>query len=70
MTDDTDDPGPEDGRLISLLQPGEVAYWTAALGVTRQELARAVDAVGHSAAKVRAWLKKTAPPTPGLRKPD
>ena len=46
-----------DGKLISLKQLHEVVYWTAALKVDVATLRRAVKAVGHSAAKVRAWLK-------------
>jgi hypothetical protein len=37
----------------------EVKYWTKHLGVTRQELQRAVDKVGNSAAAVRKELDRT-----------
>jgi hypothetical protein len=37
----------------------EVKYWTKHLGITPQELQRAVDKVGNSAAAVRKELGKT-----------
>jgi hypothetical protein len=36
----------------------EVAYWTKALGVSREELQRAVDKVGNSTTAVRKELGK------------
>ncbi|WP_232280358.1 DUF3606 domain-containing protein [Sphingomonas sp. PAMC 26605] len=35
----------------------EVEYWTHKFGVTRAELQKAIDAVGHSAAAVEKHLK-------------
>jgi hypothetical protein len=49
-----------DGKLISLTEDYEVQYWTAALGVDETTLRIAVEMVGHSAAKVRAWLAEQA----------
>ncbi len=46
-----------DRKLISLEQDYEVRYWTQAFGVTRKELIDAVQAVGHSADKVRHYLE-------------
>jgi hypothetical protein len=37
-------------------EPHEVKYWTHALGVSRQELQKAIDKVGNSAATVRKEL--------------
>ena len=37
----------------------EVKYWTKHLGVTQEELQRAVDKVGNSAAAVRKELGKS-----------
>lgn len=54
--DDKANPGPEDGKLVSLGERFELDYWTSALGCTRARLREAVAAVGHSAAHVRAWL--------------
>jgi uncharacterized protein DUF3606 len=45
-----------DRKLISLNQEHEVRYWTQAFGVTKKELFDAVQAVGHSAEKVRDYL--------------
>jgi hypothetical protein len=41
---------------IAMNEPLEVKYWTKHLGVTRDELQRAVDKVGNSAAAVRKEL--------------
>lgn len=49
---------PEDPNTISLGEAWEVKYWCEALGVTEARLREAVRAVGHSVAKVRAYLKK------------
>jgi len=46
-----------DRKLISLQEDYEVRYWTEALGVSKKELVDAVQAVGHSADKVRDYLK-------------
>lgn len=56
MSDDRTNPGPEDGKLVSLAEAHEVAYWTRALGCTALQLEVAVRAVGHSAAAVRDYL--------------
>lgn len=56
MADNLGDPGPEDGKLIALTEPHELAYWTKALGVSVPRLIEAVEAAGHSARDVRAWL--------------
>jgi hypothetical protein len=45
---------------IAMNEELEVKYWTKHLGVTREELQRAVDKVGNSAAAVRKELGKTA----------
>ena len=37
----------------------EVKYWTNHLGITQEELQRAVDKVGNSAAAVRKELGRT-----------
>jgi hypothetical protein len=44
---------------IAMDEATEVKYWTKHLGVTRDELQRAVDKVGNSAAAVRKELGKT-----------
>lgn len=59
MTDRPDDAGHDNGttRLISLQQQQQVQYWTTRLGVSRNQLLQAIDAVGDSAPQVEAWLK-------------
>lgn len=46
-----------DRKLISLKQDYEVRYWTQALGVSKDELKDAVNAVGPSAQRVREYLQ-------------
>jgi hypothetical protein len=45
-----------DRSKINMHQPFEVKYWTHALGVSREQLQKAVDKVGNSAATVRKEL--------------
>jgi hypothetical protein len=45
-----------DRNFISLNEPYEVRDWTNSLAVTEFELREAIEAVGHSADKVREYL--------------
>jgi hypothetical protein len=45
-----------DRSKINVQQPYEVKYWTHALGVSNEELQKAVEKVGNSAASVRKEL--------------
>lgn len=58
MSDNTKNVGTPDRNLISMKEEHEVRYWTQALGVTKEELQRAVDAVGNGVTKVRDHLGK------------
>lgn len=58
MSDDMNNRGAQDRARISLAEEHEVRYWTQALGVSKEQLAAAVQAVGNSAHKVRAHLGK------------
>jgi Protein of unknown function (DUF3606) len=49
--------GSADGKLIALLQPYEVRYWSKKFKVTPAKLKYAVKKVGHSARKVEAYIK-------------
>ena len=61
MSDNLDNRGPRDAKLISMAEDWEVKYWTKTLGCSVLELKEAVDEVGHSAEKVRNYFKnKTA----------
>ena len=59
MTDQPDQAGSDYGAssLICLQQQQQVQYWTTRLGVSRNQLLQAIDAVGDSAPQVEAWLK-------------
>jgi hypothetical protein len=46
-----------DRNRIALGEEYEVRYWTEKLGVSREELERAVKAVGNSADAVREHLR-------------
>jgi len=58
MSDNLSNKGNPDRNLISLTEAHEVRYWTEALGISKEELERAVGQVGNSAAKVREHLNK------------
>jgi hypothetical protein len=58
MADDLANKGAQDRSRINMSEDYEVKYWTHHLGVSRDELQRAVDKVGNSAASVRKELGK------------
>lgn len=58
MADDKTKKGPADSSRINVNEDYEVDYWTQALGVSKQKLKEAVDAVGTSAKAVREHLAK------------
>ena len=58
MSDDLNKRGQQDQSRINVHEEHEVRYWTEALGVSREELARAVEQVGVSASAVRAHLAR------------
>ena len=58
MSDDLSNRGAQDRSRISMGEEHEVAYWTKALGVSREELQRAVDKVGNSTTAVRKEVGK------------
>ena len=58
MSDDPKNRGAQDRARINLNEEHEVRYWTNALGVSKEQLAAAVQAVGVSADKVREHLGK------------
>lgn len=59
MSDNLQNRGPQDRSRISLGEQWEVQYWTRELGVSAEELERAVKAAGNSASAVRQHLSKT-----------
>lgn len=58
MSDDLNKRGQQDRIRINVNEEHEVRYWTEELGVTREELERAVKAVGVMVEDVRKHLKK------------
>ena len=56
MPDDRSKRGAADRSKISMGEDHEVRYWTKHLGISRDELQKAVDKVGNSAAAVRKQL--------------
>jgi uncharacterized protein DUF3606 len=50
-----------DRSKITVTSEVEVKYWIKHLGVTREELERAVERVGNSAASVRKELRNFVP---------
>ncbi|WP_443083094.1 DUF3606 domain-containing protein [Variovorax sp. PBS-H4] len=58
MTDDKTKVGGQDRARINLNEDYEVRDWAKSLGVTEDELRKAVAAVGNQADKVREFLKK------------
>jgi hypothetical protein len=57
MSDNKELRAPQDASRIAMGEDYEVRYWTNKFGVSREELQRAVDAVGNSAAAVEQHLK-------------
>jgi hypothetical protein len=58
MADDKSKAGGQDRTRINLNQDYEVRDWAKSLGVTEDELRKAVAAVGNQADKVREHLAK------------
>lgn len=56
MSDDTTNRGGQDRSRIAMGQEHEVRYWTQTLGVTKEQLAKAVEQVGNSAERVREYF--------------
>ena len=54
--DDLKNRGQQDRSKINMHEEHEVKYWTKQLHVSKDELQKAVDKVGNSAAAVRKQL--------------
>lgn len=54
--DDLKKKGTPDRSRINMHEDYEVKYWTKTLGVSKEQLQKAVDKVGNSAAAVRKEL--------------
>jgi hypothetical protein len=60
MADDTTKRAPRDAKPIDLGDDSEIYFWTKKFGVTKERLAEAVTAVGHSPETVGAYLDEDA----------
>jgi len=49
---------PQDGSRVNVNEDYEVQYWTKKFDCSKEELVRAVNAVGVSAEKVEQFLSK------------
>lgn len=58
MSDNLQNRGQQDRSRINLHEDYEVRHWTEALGVSKEELEKAVKAVGPSVSAVREHLGK------------
>ena len=58
MSDDKANRGMPDRERIDINDPDKIRNWTESLGVSRDELRRAVHAVGTQASRVREYLGK------------
>jgi hypothetical protein len=59
MSDDRSNRGSPDRDRIDINDPDEVRNWTESLGVSREELQRAVQAAGDRADQVREYLRSS-----------
>jgi hypothetical protein len=58
MADDLKQTGRQDDQRINLDQDHEVSYWSKELGVSREELRRAVEQAGPMVKNVRQHLNR------------
>ena len=58
MADDLTKTGGQDRKRINMNQDFEVRDWSTKFGVSKEELKKAVEAVGNEASKVEEYLKK------------
>lgn len=58
MSDNLQNRGAQDRARINVNEEWEVRHWSEALGVSKEELERAVKQVGPSADAVREHLKR------------
>jgi hypothetical protein len=58
MPDDLSKRRPQDSSRINVNEPWELKYWTKQLGVTPNQLKRAVRKVGVTVRDVRRYLGK------------
>ena len=64
MADNTNLRNGQDRKRVNVHQEHEVRWWTQKWGVSREELEKAVQAVGTSVNKVEEYLNKKAASKP------
>ena len=64
MADNTNVRSGQDRKRVNVHQEHEVRWWTQKWGVSREELEKAVQAVGTSVNKVEEYLNKKAASKP------
>ena len=61
MSENVLEPGPQNYDRINVLVEAELAYWTRQLGVSRAQLAAAINQVGPAIADLRRVLGEPKP---------
>ena len=61
MSDNVLEPGPQNYDRINVLVEAELVYWTRQFGVTREQLAQAIQDVGPRIPDLRRVLGNPAP---------
>ena len=61
MSDNPLEPGPQPYDRINVLVESEVAYWCKEFGVTRAQLAQAIEQVGPAVPDVKRALGVSGP---------
>ena len=61
MSDNVLEPGPQDYDRINVLVEAELEYWTKQFGVSREQLAAAIEQNGPRIADLRKVLGNPAP---------
>ena len=61
MSENVLEPGPEDYDRINVLVEAELVYWTEQFGVSRAQLAQAIQEVGPRIPDLRRVLGNPAP---------
>jgi hypothetical protein len=56
MSDNPLEPGPQAYDRINVNVESELAYWTRALGVTREQLSKAIEEVGPGVLDIKKRL--------------
>jgi hypothetical protein len=58
MSDDLNKKGPQDASRVNVHEEWELKYWSEKFGVSKDQLKKAVAAVGTSANAVKNYLGK------------